>query len=73
MQQVSGSYRLDGDRIAVEGLAMTRMACITRMEQEETFLDVLANASRWRVRGAHLDLFDAAGALLARFEAIHMQ
>jgi len=68
-----GGYRLDGNGIAFENFAVTLMACPAGMEQERAFLGALGQAVRWRVVGSHLELFDAAGALLARLEAIHMK
>jgi heat shock protein HslJ len=45
------------------------MACRDRMEQEQAFLAALRAARRWEIRGAHLELFDAEGRSVARFEA----
>jgi heat shock protein HslJ len=45
------------------------MACADAAESERTFLAALGSARSWRVIGEHLDLFDGAGDLAARFEA----
>lgn len=35
--------------------------------------DTLKATARWRIDGAHLELFDESGALLARFESRNLQ
>jgi hypothetical protein len=45
------------------------MACIDGMELEQAFADALSRARGFRIIGAHFELVDADGALLARFEA----
>ncbi len=68
-----GGYRIEGSRIEFGKLAMTLMACPAGMEQEQAFLGALGEAARWRVLGSHLELFDAGGARLAWFEAVHLK
>ena len=64
-----GSYVLEGERLTFGKLAMTRMACTQGMETEDAFLAALEKVKTWRVLGQHLELYDAAGNLLAQFEA----
>jgi heat shock protein HslJ len=46
-----GSYRLEGDRLAVGNVATTKRACPDPvMDQERRFLDVLARAERVELR-----------------------
>ena len=45
------------------------MACSNSGEAERAFRDALGNTTLWRIIGNRLDLVDAAGTLLARFEA----
>jgi len=67
--RLSGSYEVSGDRLTFGQMAGTMMACIDGMETEKAFLGALGQAKKWRVTGQHLELFDAAGKTLARFEA----
>lgn len=64
-----GSYRLDGSQIAFGELALTKMACVSGMEQQQGFLDALRSATRWRVLGSHFELLGSDGAVMARLEA----
>ncbi|TXH59650.1 MAG: META domain-containing protein [Burkholderiaceae bacterium] len=41
--------------------------------QERAFLEALGQVAFWRVRGSHLELFDAQRKLLARFEAVALR
>jgi len=43
------------------------------MEQEQAFLDVLAAAARWRIDVEQLELLDAQGLPLARFESVYLR
>jgi heat shock protein HslJ len=64
-----GGYRLKGNAIQFGPIASTRMACASGMDQEHAMLEMLAGARMWKIRGRQLDLCDADGKLLARFEA----
>ena len=68
-----GSFELDGDKLRFRGLASTRMACLAGMEQEQRFLKSMEKAQRYRISGSHLDMLDAAGAAIARFEAVALR
>ena len=63
-----GGYRVDGERIELSPAASTMMACTEGMDTEQALVNVLGRSVTWRVVGEHLELFDADGALLARFE-----
>jgi copper homeostasis protein (lipoprotein) len=71
--RLTGSYTLDGQRLSFGPTAATRMACAQGMAQEQAFLDVLAASARWRIDGQRLELLDAQGASLARFEAVALR
>lgn len=45
------------------------MACVAGMDTEKEYLETLPQVRTWKVLGQHLELFDAAGTMLARFEA----
>jgi copper homeostasis protein (lipoprotein) len=68
-----GSYALDGDTLTFGQMATTKMACAQGMDTEQAFLDALTQVKTWKIVGEHLELFDADGNLLARFEARHLQ
>jgi len=67
--RIGGGYRLEGDQLAFSQLFSTRMACAEGMEQAERLGRALGVTARHRIAGNHLELLDAAGAVLARFEA----
>jgi heat shock protein HslJ len=54
-------------------MVSTMMACPTGMEQEQQFLQSMNQVARYRISGSHLELLDAAGAVLARFEAVALR
>lgn len=62
-------YTLESDRIRFTQAASTMMACAEGMETAERFAAAIAAASRWRVLGQQLELYDSGDRLLARFEA----
>ena len=64
-----GVYELNGDALRFSGVGSTKMACRDGMDTESGFLAALLRVARWRMNGQQLELSDAAGAVLARFEA----
>ena len=66
--RVSGSYEVNGDAILFGQMASTRMACPDTSQIERAFHDALSGAREWRILGTRLELLDASGARLARFE-----
>lgn len=71
--RLTGGYALDGDAIAFTQMASTMMACADGADLERAFFSALEDARSWRLIGHHLDLFDEAGDLVARFEARYMR
>lgn len=71
--RLTGSYELHGDRITFSQMAGTMMACLQGMETEQAFLDVLKQATRWKITGQQLELLDDTGRQLASFEANHQK
>lgn len=66
-----GPYALDGSKLRIENLAMTRMAGPPElMEQETAFVAALHAARSWRLDGHALLLLDEKGVQLARFAAM---
>ena len=66
--RVMGSYEIKGDQLKFGPTAGTRMACAQGMETEDAFLQMLSLVSTWKIVSGKLELFDASGKLLARFE-----
>jgi copper homeostasis protein (lipoprotein) len=71
--RLMGGYELKGDALTFSQMAATRMACPQGMDTEKAFLDALGQVKKWKIAGQHLELFDAAGKLVARFEARHIK
>lgn len=65
----TGSYELNGNNLSFGTLAGSMMACVAGMDTEKEYLEILPRVRTWKVIGQHLELFDAAGTILARFEA----
>ena len=66
----SGTYTLrpeETGKLQLGALAGTRMAC-PEPNLETPFLQALSRVQGYRITGPHLELLDAAGAVLARFE-----
>ena len=71
--RLSGSYTLDGERLAFGRTAGTMMACRDGMDQERALLDTLAQVARWRIDGQRLMLLDERGAPLLQFDAVYLR
>jgi len=65
--RVMGTYELEGKKLRFGPLAATKMAC-PGMEGEQAFLKALEATASWEMLGSSLELYDAGGRLLARFE-----
>ena len=65
---VNGSYVLNGVQLSFGPMISTRMACLKGMDIEHDFAAALRNAASWKISGQQLELYDAAGQPLARFE-----
>lgn len=70
--QISGSYRIEGTRLSIgKNMASTMMGCPARlMEQESAIIAALAKVVDYRRDGTRLDLRDAGGATLLRFQTL---
>jgi putative lipoprotein len=71
--RLTGTYELEGHRLAFSGLAGTMMACPSGMDDERSFHEALLRTATWRLEGEQLELFDASGVRLARFESRYMR
>jgi len=64
-----GSYVLDGKSIRFAQMGGTMMACDSGMNVEKRFLEMFGHVARWEISGETLELLDADGKPLAKFEA----
>ena len=64
-----GSYELSGDAIVITGVGATKMACQDGMDVESAFLPSMQRVAKYRITGQQLELLDAGGAVVAKFEA----
>jgi copper homeostasis protein (lipoprotein) len=64
-----GSFRRNGEQLSFTPAVTTRDACPPGMQAEQAFVGILASVAGWRILGQTLELSDAAGVVLARFEA----
>lgn len=68
--RITGAFELDGHRLHFGRMAATMMACPDAMDLEQQFLRALEGVQGYRIRGRELELLDATGAVIARFEAV---
>ena len=71
--RLMGSYTLNGENLVFSQVAGTMMACVKGMETESAFLQIFSQVNSWKMRGQRLELYDAAGKRVARFEARNMK
>lgn len=64
-----GSYTVNGDALAFSDIGATKMACDRGMNVETSLFSALSRVARWRIAGQQLELADATGIAVARFEA----
>jgi len=67
----SGTPEIAGDAITIGPMAMTRMACLPAVdEQERRFLDALGETKSYRIEGDLLYFLDGEGNTLIRFSKL---
>jgi heat shock protein HslJ len=71
--RVMGGFELDGDKLRLRKMATTMKACLDGMEQEQQFLRAMEKVERYRIAGSHMEMLDATGAVIARFEAVALR
>jgi heat shock protein HslJ len=71
--QFLGHYEVKENRVRFTGLATTRKYCEGAMDQEQEFLRALEATASFKIVGEALDLCDADGKLLARFESRYLK
>jgi len=67
--RLAGGYTQTGDKLSFGPIAGTRMACADGMQVEDALGSALGSTAVFRIEGDRLELRDAAGALLAAFQA----
>ena len=68
--RIMGSYLLDGDKLTLDEMAGTKMACAEGAEQTQAFNDALMKVAAYTVHSDQLELRDATGLVVARFKAV---
>ena len=71
--QLVGGYEVKGDKITFRQMAGTMMACRDGMDTEKALLAALQEAKQWKIVGQHLEVHDANGNPVARFEVHHIK
>jgi putative lipoprotein len=67
--QFGGSYKVEGRTLRFDKIRMTMMACTDQQNPEPSFTGAINGAAAYRISGNQLELLDASGTALARFEA----
>lgn len=70
--RLTGSYTLDGNRLTFGQMAGTMMAGPNGTDTERAFLNALGQVRTTKITRQHLEMVDASGKFLARFEARHL-
>ena len=70
--QFTGSVTVTGDGLAFGPIASTRRMCAAGMQQEDSFLQALEQASRYAIDGEDLAVENANGRVTMRFAAVYM-
>ena len=65
----NGSFEIEGQSITFSPMAATMLACIPGGDTERAFLAALGNVTSFLKTAHHLELLDADGTIVARFEA----
>ncbi len=71
--RIMGSFQLKEDKLKFSHIASTMMACAEGMETAQQIHFMLEKVRYWQIEGLHLELMDADGGVMARFEAVHLR
>ena len=69
---ITGTYRLEGDKIKFQDLAGTLMACPNILDVEREIHEMFSNVTRFRISGETLQLSNGSGEPIATFESRYM-
>jgi len=67
--QISGRYETSGTALAFSQLISTEKACVDGMDRDQALSTALETTAAFRIDGSHLEIVDARGSVLARFDA----
>jgi putative lipoprotein len=67
--QMSGTYQTSGAALTFSKLASTMKSCIDGMDRDQALAAALEATATFRVDGSRLEITDASGRVLARFDA----
>lgn len=70
--EYSASYEAEYDKMTISGASSTEMYCESPegvMEQEDAYLDALQAVATYEIRGEHVTMRDAGGAIQVEFAA----
>jgi heat shock protein HslJ len=68
--RLTGKYEEKSNRLTFGEMASSMATCPTGMDTEKAFTQALEKVTNWKITEQELDLFDASGKSLARFEAV---
>lgn len=66
---ISGSYKLENEKLSFSELAGTKMACADAGDHTQLFNDVITKTTHYTLHADHLELRDAANVIIAKFES----
>jgi heat shock protein HslJ len=69
---ISGTYRIEGDKITFTDIAGTLMACTNSMEVERRIQEMFSKVTGWRISGETLQLTNSSGMPIAMFESRYL-
>jgi putative lipoprotein len=67
--QISGRYETSGSSLAFSQLISTMKACVDGMDRDQALSTALEATTTFRIDGSRLEIMDAPGSVLARFDA----
>ena len=67
--QISGRYETSGTALAFSQLISTEKACVDGMDRDQALSTALGATAAFRIDGSRLEIMDAPGSVLARFDA----
>ena len=70
---ITGTYRIDGDKIRFHDLAETMMICRDTLNMERAIHQMFSITTGWKISGETLQLTNASGELIATFESRYMK
>lgn len=71
-ERFAGRHHVDGQWLLIEIAARPSGTC-DALELAAAVRDALRNARSWTVAGEQLELFDALGVFVARFESVYLR